>query len=90
MDALDGSGARQRTLPIPHMSMGARHYPDLIGIGRAILSDGMRIPEWWRTKTYAEMRKDWSHELLKKSVEDDIMNGQVPPREVMDDFPELR
>lgn len=67
----------------------ARH-PNILGIGKAILSDAIRIPEWWKKKTYQQMRVDWSHATLRESVRDDIMKGEVPPREVLDHFPELR
>lgn len=63
---------------------------DIYRTGMAILSDGIRIPKWWAGKSYEAMRKDWSHSTLLASVEDDIMNGDVPPREVLDHFPEIR
>lgn len=62
---------------------------NILGIGRAILSEGIRLPQWWKTKEYNAMRRDWSHATLLASVRDDIMNGAIPPREVLDHFPEL-
>lgn len=57
-----------------------RQRKHIYRIGMSILSDGVRIPGWWKGRTYQQMRAAWGHATLLASVLDDIMNGEVPPR----------
>jgi hypothetical protein len=69
--------------------MSHKRYPNLIGIGKGILSEGMRIPGWWKTQDYATMRFNWSHDVLLRSLKDDMAQGELVPDDVFKDFPEL-
>lgn len=63
---------------------------DIYRVGVGMLSEGMRIPGWWRTRRYEQMREQWSHRILLESLREDIAEGEQPPPDVLNHFPELR
>lgn len=63
--------------------------PDILGIGKNILSAHMTVPGWWKTEQYHTMRFNWSHACLLRSLQEDLAKGEQVPDEVFKDFPEL-
>lgn len=69
--------------------MPKRITPDLIGIGRDILSAHMTVRGWWKTHDYHTMRFNFSHAVLFRSLREDLAHGEHIPDDVYKDFPEL-
>lgn len=62
---------------------------DIYRVGVGILSSAITIPGWWKTRTYEDMRADWSHGVLATSVKEDREAGEDIPADVLANFPEL-
>lgn len=69
--------------------MSNKHHPNIISTGQFIISEGTRLPGWWKTKSYEEMLRDWRHTTLRESVRADIAKGEAVPPEVLAYFPDL-
>lgn len=70
--------------------MEMKKYPNIIGVGAAILAAGTTVPGWWKRMTYAQGVRDFSHATLLRSLLLDIEAGEDVPAEVLKDFPEVK
>lgn len=56
----------------------------------SIGTDRVYVRNWWVHDTYKRARRTWSHQTLLYSLMLDMEDGNMPTRDILLCFPELR